>query len=212
MHVVVCGASGSTGRQLVGQALERGWQVTAVVRGGEHPAPSNGLHVEAIDVFDPAAVAPVIDGTDALISVIGARLEHGADTDVYSASARSFVRALAGTRCRRLVLCTAAALDEPDDRDPWIQDHIVEPLRRWGGRHDMQAAERVLAESDLEWVVVRPGRLHDRPPLGAVEVTEEFRPELGTALARADLARFMLDQVQGNDWLRRTATLASPWD
>ncbi len=200
MQVVVCGADGATGRHLVEQARERGWTVTTV-RDGTDTGPT--------DARDAAQVAQAVDGAVALLSVVGER--DRARTTLYSDCARAYLEALDGRSCR-LVFCTGAGVDEPPAADPWIRDHIDGPVRGYPGREDMVAAEALLRSSPLDWVVVRPGRLHDRPALGTVEASERFRPELGTSLARADLARFMLDQVTGDDWLRRTATLASPWD
>ena len=207
MHVVVCGADGATGRHLVDQARARGWEVTTVDAGAGRAAirptaPGTGAR-------DADVVAGAVRDAVAVLSVVGERSDDG--TTLYSDCARAFVRALSGVRCR-LVFCTGAGVGEPPPPDPWIRDHIAGPVRHYPGHDDMARAEDLLRGSDLDWVVVRPGRLHDRPALGAVEASDAFRPELGTSLARADLARFMLDQVVHDDWLRRTATLGSPWD
>ena len=211
MHVVVCGANGSTGRQVVAQALERGWSVTATDIVDPHVEPSPHVRVRVTDLVESSSVDAVASGADAVISVIATPSVGTAHSTLYASSARNLVRAAGRSRCR-LVFCTSSALGGSVSRDPWIQDHIIEPLRRWGDPDDMATAERILADSDADWVVVRPGRLHDRPPLGAVRATPELRPELGTALARGDLARFLLDQVTSDDWLRRTAVLSTPWD
>ena len=207
----MCGANGSTGRQVVAQALERGWSVTATDIVEPRVEPSPQVRVQVADLVESSSVDAVTADADAVISVIAGTRDGTGPATLYSSSAQNLVRAADRSHCR-LVFCTSSALGERVTRDPWIQDHIVEPLRRWGDPDDMATAERILADSDADWVVVRPGRLHDRPASGAVEVTPEFRPELGTALARADLARFLLDQVVSDDWLRRTAVLSSHWD
>ena len=71
-RILIVGATGGTGRQLVAQALERGYQVTALVRNPsklavEHPR----LTVVRSDVLNPASLGAAMQGQEAVVSALG---------------------------------------------------------------------------------------------------------------------------------------------
>ncbi|RYF53155.1 MAG: NAD-dependent epimerase/dehydratase family protein, partial [Cytophagaceae bacterium] len=72
MKFAILGATGGTGRELLQQALDRGHQVTAIVR---HPdavsMTHNRLRVVRGDVMQPDTLAPALLGQDAVVSVVG---------------------------------------------------------------------------------------------------------------------------------------------
>ena len=77
MKVLVFGATGSVGKQLVSQALDQGHEVTALVRGSSrHKLADSRLNVIEGDVLDYASVERAVKGADAVISAIGTL--HGA--------------------------------------------------------------------------------------------------------------------------------------
>ena len=61
----------------------------------------------------------------------------------------------------------------------------------------------------LDWTLVRPGRLTNRPGTGNYRVTPRYRPHGGINIPRADVASFMLDQLTDTHWSRQTPTLAT---
>ncbi len=214
MRIAVFGATGKTGLQVVDQALGRGWSVVAAVR---HPGPlteHDGLTLVEGDVLDPSVVARTCDGSDAVLSSLGFRrhLRGPSATTLYSDSARTFVDVLSRSGPRRLVLVTSAGVEHDDPAELWPYRHLVKPIWLDGGYDDMRRAEDVVRASDLDWVLVRPGRLTDGPATGRFVVSPRFRPEHANSMSRADLAAFMLDQVEDDTWLRRTPTLGTPRD
>ena len=80
MNLTVLGATGRTGREVVGQALDAGHRVTVVED----------------DARDPSAVARVVAGADAVLSARGH--VHGSSSNVLSVAAASVVAANARTR------------------------------------------------------------------------------------------------------------------
>ena len=73
MKIIVFGATGNTGREIVSQALAQGHSVTAFAR---HPEVLEGIaHLRAVqgDALDPVAVAEAIGGHRAVLSALGAR-------------------------------------------------------------------------------------------------------------------------------------------
>lgn len=212
MKIMVLGATGPTGLEILSQALAWGWEVTALVRNpAKLPAALQrpSLRVVAGDVFEAAAIRACAAGADALLSVIGAPAgfgEKGATT-VYSDAAKGIVAALAGDDRIKVIFCTSAGVEAHDPSEVWFYRRIAKPLFLQRGYDDMKAAEAILRASSLRWVLVRPGRLTGGAGGRSIRVSERFRPKGGIGLARADLARFMLAQVESDQWIGRTPTI-----
>ncbi|MEU2359050.1 NAD(P)-binding oxidoreductase [Streptomyces misionensis] len=73
MRIAILGATGATGRLLVGLALDRGHQVTALVRNPARLGPDRSpqLQTAMVDLTDHSAVAAALDGSDAVVSALG---------------------------------------------------------------------------------------------------------------------------------------------
>jgi putative NADH-flavin reductase len=212
MKLAVFGATGPTGLEIVKQALERGHEVTALAR---DPARLSLQHerLSAIkgDVFDPATLERVISGKDAVLSALGVKvgLTGAPHTTIYSDTAKGFITAMRKTGVKRLVYCTSGGVEDHDPNAAWFYEHIIKPVLLQKGYDDMKIAEAAIwGAIDIDWVVVRPTRLTDGPKTGSFRVSPRFAPEKGTDISRADLASFMLDRVSGDQWVRKTPTLA----
>ncbi|MCQ4084489.1 NAD(P)H-binding protein [Streptomyces sp. RB6PN25] len=197
MKLTVLGATGGVGRQIVTHALADGDHVTAVVR---DPARLQVRHehlsVVRADPLDAASVKPAIDGADAVLSAIGARSRHD-PLKPASTSARAAIQAMAATGVRRIVVVSAAPLNRSGAGDAPFTRRVVTPLLWAVFREvytDLEAMERAVQESGLDWTLVRPPKLWNKPGQGRYRHAIDASPG-GTSIARADVARAMLDFV-----------------
>jgi putative NADH-flavin reductase len=198
MRLFILGATGGTGRQLIGQALARGHQVTAFVRSPEKlGARQQGLSVQQGDPRDAAALNLALSGHDALLSALGPPGPRR--STILRDSARSTVSALQSAGIRRLLIVSAAILFE----DMGV---LAALLRRTLLRNvvvDSGEMEQVVTASNLEWTIVRPPRLTTAPPTGRYQVADNRYPPGKRALSRADLAHFLLDELDQRIHLRQ---------
>ena len=209
MKIVVFGATGGTGRPLVEQALERGHEVSAVARDpAAFPVARDRLTVLRGNVLDRASVGRAVDGQDAVLSAVGTGF-HLRRTTLYSEGTMTVVRAMEERGVPRLVLVSTAGLNGKDPAFPLWYRLLLKPLLldrvKYG---DMALMEEEVRASALDWTVVRPGGLTDGPPTGEYRVGSDRLPEGGAEISRADLAHFMLDQLDDRDCVGRTPTLA----
>jgi putative NADH-flavin reductase len=202
MRLVVLGATGSTGLELVRQAIEHGHSVTALVRS---PARLGALRdritVKQGDLLNPAQLEQVIKGHDAVLSGFGPRVPVlKADAHLLEQFAVALTSAMVHARVRRVVVESVAFL---------FRDSIVPPAYLLGRLlfprtvADASAMERVFGESDLDWTMVRPPELTDKPYTGRYRVREGHLPRFGFKISRADVADFMIQVVENRSSIRK---------
>ena len=198
MKLTIFGATGKTGRQLTEQALAAGHEVTAVVRDPARLAglASPRLHVITADVLDPAAIVPAVAGADAVATAIGPR--GNGPTTISQDTARSIIQAMHKAGTQRLLLVSGSVVT--DEGEGPVMRYLLKPLvRRTALRHvsaDMRAAEAEVTRSGLDWTIVRPPRLTDRPATGKYRTAVDANLPHGYTLSRADLAASMLGLVR----------------
>jgi putative NADH-flavin reductase len=207
-RVIVFGAGGRTGRAVVDAALLAGHQVSAALRdpSGFGPVAAGGPGLLRADVRDPASVRTAVRGHDAVVSAIG---PPGRRADGhYSAAARAFVDALPAAGIPRLVVLSSSGARDDDPAHPlWYRVVARTVLRELYA--DMRRMEEIIAASALDWTVVRPTRIVDEPAAGRYRIGNAANPPAGTSVARADLAAFVVGEVEDGAWSRRHPTLAA---
>ena len=195
-RLLIVGATGGTGRQLVAQALERGHAVTALVR---DPAKLSIDHARLTvlqgDVLDQESVDRAVRGQDAVISALGHK-QFFRPTRILSEGTRNLVRAMEAHRVRRLVCMSSLGIGDSGGRmGLWytlVVIPFVVPFYFW----DKTRQERLVAASALEWVIVRPGALTNAVPRRAYRQGARVGSYIMTVrISRADVAEFMLDQL-----------------
>lgn len=209
MKITIFGATGGTGRSLVEQALERGHEVSAVAREpAAFPHSRDLLTVLRGNALDAASVEGAVEGQDAVLSALGTGF-HLRRTTLYSRGTKTVVRAMEKQGVERLVVVSTAGLNGEDPSFPFWYRLLLKPLLldriKYG---DMALMEDEARGSSLDWTVVRAGRLTDGPPTGEYRVGSGRLPEGGAEISRSDLAHFMLDLLDGRDYVGRTVTLA----
>ncbi len=209
MRVVVVGATGRTGRHLLGYALAAGHHVTAVARdpsriGGSHPR----LEVLSGDLFDAFSVERAIRGRDAVLCAAGTGTLGTArcPTTLYSVGTRHILNAMVRHGVSRLITITSAGTTD-DPSLPWFFRHVVRRLLA-PTLHDMGRMEREIVSNPLAWTVVRPARLVDLPTTGRYRLELETLPPGGREIGRADLASFMVQHLERPDFVRRFVAVA----
>jgi putative NADH-flavin reductase len=201
----VLGATGGTGRALVEQALGRGHRVTAFVRSPEKLGPPrDGLIVLRGDPRSSDELRAVLPGHEAVLSALGPP-GIGPSTLV-SDSARSTVAAMQATGVRRLLVVGVAVLFEHDG----VLSAIARRTFLRSVAKDHAAMERILDASGLDWTVARPPRLTDGPLTRAYGFADgRMPPGARLTISRADVADFLLGEVDHPEHLRQIVGLAS---
>lgn len=209
MQILIVGASGALGRVLVSQALERGHQVTALVRRPERfELRHERLTVAQGDVLDPAAVDAAVAGQEAVISALGHK-RWMFPTRILSAGTANVLAAMERHGVHRFVCVTSLGVGDSWWRMGLWYTLFVLPVILQFYFWDKLRQERLVRASALDWTIVRPGALTNGGSRGSWRSGPRIGNPLWTVrIARADVARFLLDETARPHHLRETVAVA----
>jgi putative NADH-flavin reductase len=193
MKIVVFGATGGTGKQLVERALAEGHDVVAVARRPEAITVKHAhLHVMKGDVLDPSSMTAAVAGADAVLSAIGPANGKQPGT-LISIGVKHIVEACARAGVRRFVF--ESGLMVGDGRGLSVFGRLAISIYRSLYKKlcaDKRVAEATIKESSLDWVIVRPVGLDDGPATGKYRAGVDIRLSPTKKLSHADVAEFMV--------------------
>lgn len=208
MNLLIVGATGGTGRQLVTQALDRGHRVTALVRRPPRVEPRPGPTLVVGDVLDPGSLDGAMAGQEAVLSALGHKRWFG-PTRTLSEGTRNLIAAMGRHGVQRFICETALGIS-----DAWWQMGLyytlfVRPIILPFYFRDKVRQEAAIRAADLAWTIVRPGVLTNGPKRGRYRYGPQVGHWLWTVrISRADVAAFMLDQLTDRRHVRAAVGLA----
>jgi nucleoside-diphosphate-sugar epimerase len=166
IHII--GATGGTGRGLVANAQERGYEVTVLVRNLSKLAIKHArLRVLKGDVLDFAPVEQAVCGQDAVVSAHGHKRFLG-PSSILSEGAPNLIQAMEAHGVGRLVCETSLGIGSSAGRMGLQYTLFVVPVILPFYFCDKTGQERLIAASSLDRVIVRPGALTDQPGRGGL--------------------------------------------
>jgi uncharacterized protein YbjT (DUF2867 family) len=198
MKILLLGGTGRTGRLAAGALRDAGHELRAL-----HRREVPGVQTIVAKIDDPEAMEQALSGVDAVVSALAS-----SNTDPVCSKAASAVVVAAGGRPYRYISVAGAGVDVPGDSKA-LPDRIVGGIMKLVvGRMlaDRQREHQILADSNLDWTLLRPPRLIDGPPTG--RVVWSFDTPAATKIRRSDLAQAMADALGRDDLIGRAPFVA----
>ena len=202
--LLVLGATGGTGRLIVKHALGAGHEVTALVRSSVKASGLNGAKLAVGDARDEHALREALKGRDAVISALGTPVSPFREVTLLSTATRALVSAMKAEQVARLVCITGIGAGETAGHGGFLFDKVLLPLLLRKVYADKNRQEAIVRESGLDWVIVRPSVLNDKPGRGTFRTLADLGGFRGGTISRDDVASFVLAQVHDDTWLRRS--------
>ena len=210
MKLTIFGATGGTGKQLVEQALAAGNHVVAYVR--------NPSKLDFIDKYltivegelaDQKMIEHAVSGADVVISVLGPR--SGSKDKPITRGMQNIIAAMNKYGVRRLIVSSTLSVKDPNDLPDFkakVLVNFVKLTMRSAYEEIISVAETV-RKSDLDWTILRLTTLNNNPKSGKVKVGYLGKGEVGMRISRADLAEFMLKQIQNTKYLQQSPVISN---
>jgi putative NADH-flavin reductase len=198
MQISLFGATGGTGRQVLDQAIASGHSVSILVRNPAASEARDGLRIVCGDVLDQEATNLCIQGSTAVICVLGSRV---GTEPVEAQGTRRILEAMRSNGVRRLIAVTSLGVgDSREQVSAEFQramDTVLQPIIA-----AKTEQEHLIRTSDLDWTIVRPGGLGDGPRTGVYRSGTE-RTLMADLISRADVAEFILRQLADESYLHQ---------
>jgi putative NADH-flavin reductase len=196
-RILIVGATGGTGRELVMQALERGYRVTALVRDPSKLRIENrNLTLAKGDVLDYPSVEAAVRGQDAVVSALGHH-RFLRPTRIQSRGTQNILNAMKTIGVSRFVGQTSLGIGNSAFRMGIFGTFFLLPVVLQFYFLDKARQERIIAASDRDWIIVRPSALTNGRKRGSCKHGVDVGSYIWTpGISRADVADFMLNQLE----------------
>jgi putative NADH-flavin reductase len=207
MNIAIFGASGATGTLLTQRCLAAGYHVTALLRTPEKFSLCDRIRVIHGNAFDPSAVRQTVEGADVVLSALGASSPFKKE-DVLERAVPAIIAGMQQTGVRRIIVLGASgALPNALDKQPawrqWILNNVInKTLLKWPLASQISQWQN-LSHSDLDWTMVMPPMLINTPTHGTYRIDGKALPRNGSRISRADVADFMMQQIDNPQWIKR---------
>lgn len=210
MNLLIIGATGGTGKELVRQALHLGHSVKAFVRKpGSLDIKHERLTVMRGNILDYPSVERAMEGIDAVLSALGHK-RWFIPTTILSEGTNNIIAAMRKHNVRRIVCETSLGVGDSRGKLGLYYTLFVIPFITLFYFHDKWRQEQIIRQSGLEWIIVRPARLTN----GMKRSSYRHGTKLGNyiltlSISRADTADFMLKQLTTDTYLHQSPAIAN---
>ncbi len=208
MNVLVFGASGATGREVVERALDDGHSVAAFIR---NPARFEIRHANLSlvvgDVTQSASVERAVTDRDVVASALGSGNSLRSNPTLTD-GIQNIIGAMSRAGVRRFVYLSMLGVGGSAWQLGLVDRYVVLPLLLRNVAADHAGEEAFIKQSELDWVIVRPPRLTNGPYTGRYRNGEDLRGKVFmSSIARADVADFMVKQFADDRYVHRTPAI-----
>ncbi|MBN2275706.1 MAG: NAD(P)H-binding protein [Bacteroidales bacterium] len=215
MKILLLGATGRTGKQIIEEALKRGHNISAIAR---NPEKLNDYNIEITQgtPYDYETVEKAIAGCDAVINTLNVSRKSdnpwaslAAPKDLISKSAYNAVKAMERAGVKRFVALGAIGAGHSWKASPWILKLIVTMSNLKYAFRDHGKQEEILENSAVDYTICRAPMLSDKKSDSGAFATPEASRPAGTTLCRNSAAEFFITIIEKNMFLRQTISLAN---
>jgi putative NADH-flavin reductase len=203
MKIVVFGATGGTGKNVVEVALNAGHEVVAVARKPDAVAARERLHIQKGDVLDPESTAAALPGADAVICAVGPAANGNPGT-LISVGVKNIIDGCVKAGVLRFVFESGMICSDGSELGFFGSAAVaVFGLVFPKLKADKLVAEASLSGSSLDWVIVRPPALSHSPATGQYLAGPGARILPAKALSHADCAEALLKAATEPTWVKQ---------
>jgi len=210
VRIVVFGATGGTGKQLVEQALATGYEVVVYARNRSKLNVSHE-HLTVIqgELSDAALIETAVKDAGAVLSALGPR--GGSKNKPLTQGMQNIIAAMKKHGISRLIVTSTLSAKDSKDKPDFKTKALVNLVKTTmhAAYEDIVDSAETVRTSDLEWTIVRLAAPNNKPKSGKVKVGYVGTGEVGMSISRADIADFMLKQIENTKYLREAPVISN---
>jgi len=193
MNSVVFGGTGSIGKLVAENLIQKGFRVKVLSRSRVAETPRSQVEYFEGDVLDSVAVESCITEADSVVIALGF---NNSSRDTMSKGTRNIIQAMKKRNATRLLCLSAQGAGDSWNQMPDSFKEMVahdEVLRASFKDHGLQ--EELVRESGLDWTIVRPTEVIEASPPGKTYLVNEYRDDLVFQIGKPDVAEFLVSEL-----------------
>ncbi len=200
MNILILGATGRVGSNILRLALSDRHQVTVLARSPEKLPTNSNLTIVEGDVLNEEVVERAAKGVDVIVSALGTD-----KTTTLSESTPILIRVMKNQRINRIITVgTAGILNSRIEPTLYRFESSESKRKTTRAAKEHLSVYETLSTSDLEWSIICPTYLPDGPAKGEYRVEEDYLPDGGREISTADTAAFVYKElIDGNHSCKR---------
>ena len=211
--VLIIGASRGIGLETVRAALRAGHRVRALARSAARmPIQDANFDTVSGDALDRDTIRDALQDVEVVIQTLGVNFAPKLifeGTTLFSDSTRILADAMKVAGVKRLIAVTGLGAGDSRGHGGFIYDAVVFPLLLKRVYDDKDVQEWIIRSSGLDWTIVRPGLLRNRPATGRYRVLTASKDWQFGAISRSDVANFLVEQIDNRTLVGTTPLLIS---
>jgi len=209
IKIAVIGGTGKSGKYLVKQLIEQGFQLKILLRNPDNFQIKNALvEIAKGDVINYSSVSTLIEGCQAVISTLGLGIPASEPT-IFSQATTNVIQVMNELNVHRYIVTTGLNVDSPlDNKSPktlfatdWMRKNY--PI----STTNKQSEFDILSNSNVDWTLVRLPLIEQTDESGEIIVSLEDCP--GDKVSATDLANFLIEQLSTDKFVRKSPFIAS---
>ena len=208
-QIVVFGANGGIGKQVVEQALDAGHQVTAILRTPSkliltHP----NLSIVQGDIMQANTFDEHLQNKEVVVSAIGKNSTK--KTTLYSQGNKNLIDAMQRTGLKRAFFISSSGIDVNPTHSLLVRlatSYILQTILRYMYA-DQLKMEMLIKKSAIDWTIIRPPKLNDKEKTGKYRVSATGFLHNGLSISRADVAHFIVEHFDNKEIIGKTIEIA----
>ena len=206
-RIVIFGATGGTGQELVKQALEQNYTVTAFLRNPEKlKFTTKDLLISKGNVLNAQDVEGAVKNQDVVICSLGVPAKD--KTTLRADGTANIIKAMEDNKVSRFICQTSLGYGDSEEVLPWHMKYIIVPFILKNAFKDHALQESKIEKSRLDWTIVRPGNMTNGKKTGQFKEGFDSTEKIKLKISRADVAHFMLSQIEKSNYIHKKVGLS----
>jgi putative NADH-flavin reductase len=213
MKIVLFGATGYSGRAILAEALQQGYEVTVLVRNASKVQTRHqNLTIVEGEVLDADAVASVLNHQEAVIQCLGIGGKgDGKPSTFISDATKIMIDEMKKQQVHRLIAMSNVGAGNSIAFQPWFFTKLILPyFMKWLKViiEDKNRMEAIIMNSELNWTIVRCPNIVDKPAKGTVTATLDGK-DLKLSVTLTDMAAFIVNQIRSSSFSRQAPSISN---